>query len=68
MKIKSFYSNKTLLTVFAVLFSFNITAQERTSMIEEVIVTAEKRSESLQDISQAITALSDSDIEESCRA
>tara|TARA_B100000902_G_scaffold128666_1_gene127935 strand:- start:1927 stop:4248 length:2322 start_codon:yes stop_codon:yes gene_type:complete len=64
MKIKSFYSNKTLLTVFAVLFSFNITAQERTSMIEEVIVTAEKRSESLQDISQAITALSDSDIEE----
>jgi iron complex outermembrane receptor protein len=64
MKIKSFYSNKTLITVFAVLFSFNITAQERTSMIEEVIVTAEKRSESLQDISQAITALSDSDIEE----
>jgi len=64
MKIKSFYSNKTLLTVFAVFFSFNITAQERTSMIEEVIVTAEKRSESLQDISQAITALSDSDIEE----
>ena len=33
------------------------------SFIEEVFVTAEKRSESLQDISQAVTALSDEDIE-----
>ena len=33
------------------------------NVIEEVFVTAEKRSESLQDISQAVTAISDQDIE-----
>ena len=33
------------------------------SFIEEVFVTAEKRSESLQDISQAVTAISDEDID-----
>ena len=32
--------------------------------IRDRVVTAEKRSESLQDISQAVTALSESDIEE----
>ena len=40
---------------------FNITAQE--AVIEEVIVTAEKRSESLQDVSKAVTALSSEEIE-----
>ena len=38
----------------------SLVAQE----VEEVVVTAEKRSESLQDISQAVTALTESDIEE----
>ena len=46
------------LSIFAF---FNITAQE--AVIEEVIVTAEKRSESLQDVSKAVTALSSEEIE-----
>ena len=43
------------------MLSFGAYAQNST--IEEVIVSAEKRSESLQDISQAVSALSDSDLE-----
>ena len=58
------FFNKFYITAFALLLSFNLVAQENTLLIEEVIVTAEKRSESLQDISQAITALSGSDLEE----
>ena len=47
---------------FALLFGcIGLSAQD--SFIEEVFVTAEKRSESLQDISQAVTAISDEDIE-----
>ena len=47
---------------FALLFCcIGLSAQD--SFIEEVFVTAEKRSESLQDISQAVTAISDEDIE-----
>ena len=47
---------------FALLFGcISLSAQD--SFIEEVFVTAEKRSESLQDISQAVTAISDEDIE-----
>lgn len=38
-------------------------AQESSSLLEEIIVTAEKRSESLQDLSQAVTALSGEDID-----
>ena len=64
MKITSFYKNKAFIAVYTVLLSFNLLAQDSALTIEEVIVTAEKRSESLQDISQAITALSDSDIED----
>ena len=64
MKITSFYTNKAFIAVYTVLLSFNLLAQDSALTIEEVIVTAEKRSESLQDISQAITALSDSDIED----
>ncbi len=46
----------------ALLFGcIGLSAQD--SFIEEVFVTAEKRSESLQDISQAVTAISDEDIE-----
>ena len=51
---------KAILVTFVGFFGLNIVAQE----VEEVVVTAEKRSESLQDISQAVTALTDSDIEE----
>tara|TARA_X000000950_G_scaffold59050_1_gene71586 strand:+ start:4856 stop:7156 length:2301 start_codon:yes stop_codon:yes gene_type:complete len=48
--------------IFTLLFGcIGLSAQD--SFIEEVFVTAEKRSESLQDISQAVTAISDEDIE-----
>ena len=51
---------KVILASFVSAFGLSLMAQE----VEEVVVTAEKRSESLQDISQAVTALSESDIEE----
>ena len=51
---------KVILASFVGVFGLNLIAQE----VEEVVVTAEKRSESLQDISQAVTALTESDIEE----
>lgn len=38
-------------------------AQDETRVFEEVIVTAEKRNESLQDLSQAVTALSADDLD-----
>ena len=51
----------SLLTV-TFLFNFNyVQSQEQT--IEDVIVTAEKRDESLQTVSQAVTALTDSELE-----
>ena len=52
-----------LLCVTAALTSLNAAAQERKPLLEEIIVTAEKRSESLQDLSQAVTALSGEDID-----
>ena len=53
--------NKIFLYICLLLFGVSVFSQE--SVIEEVFVTAEKRSESLQDISQAVTAISDQDIE-----
>ena len=50
-----------LLSIYLLFFGVDVLSQE--NIIEEVFVTAEKRSESLQDISQAVTALSDEDIE-----
>ena len=41
----------------------NAYSQEEQSVFEEVIVTAEKRDESLQDVSQAVTAITDTEIE-----
>ena len=38
-------------------------ARERAPVLEEIIVTAEKRSESLQELSQAVTALSGEDLD-----
>ena len=43
--------------------AFTGTAQEHQPLLEEIIVTAEKRSESLQDLSQAVTALSGEDLD-----
>ncbi len=55
------FKNKFLMSIPLLLFGISLSAQE--NIIEEVFVTAEKRSESLQDISQAVTALNDRDIE-----
>mgnify|MGYP006082968907 CR=1 FL=1 len=60
MKLSRFL-NKYFLITFAIISSQNILSQE--SYIEDVIVTAEKRSESIQDISQSITALKGSDLD-----
>ena len=48
-----------------ILFSFSnhFFAQDGELVFEEVIVTAEKRDESLQTVSQAVTAITDSEIE-----
>jgi len=40
--------------------SYSVNAQERS--IEEIVVTAEKRTESLQDLSQAVTAITSKDL------
>ena len=50
-----------LCATFAFLMS-PVVAQEKKPLFEEIIVTAEKRAESLQDLSQAVTALSEEDI------
>ena len=54
---------KSYLPVVAFLMSVNVVAQENEAVFEEIIVTAEKRSESLQDISQAVTVLSGKDLD-----
>ena len=59
MKIFNLRNIFSLVLIFA--FNFEVNAQNST--IEEVIVSAEKRDESLQDISQAVSALTDSDLE-----
>ena len=43
-------------------FSLVINAQEISAVIEDIIVTAEKRTESLQDLSQAVTVLTSDDL------
>ena len=42
---------------------FNFDAQAQSSAIEEVIVSAEKRDESLQDVSLSVTALTEQELE-----
>lgn len=50
-------------TFFAFLLSINLFSQEEQYVFEEIIVTAEKRDESLQDLSQAVTVLSAEDLD-----
>ena len=50
-------------TALSVSFCGNAMAQDSNLMFEEVLVTAEKRSESLQDLSQAITVLGGADLD-----
>ena len=52
-----------LLCMISALIPLNAVAQDERPLLEEIIVTAEKRSESLQDLSQAVTALSGEDID-----
>ena len=47
---------------FLFLFNINSLSQEE-QFIEDIIVTAEKRNESLQTVSQAVTAITDSELE-----
>jgi len=60
MNYNIFYKQILLIVSFLFFMTYAF-AQENT--IEEVFVTAEKRSESIQDISQAVTAISSEDIE-----
>ena len=62
MTIKNHLSKTTTLLV-ATIFSISAFAQNNEPMFEEIIVTAEKRSESLQDLSQAVTVLSGIDLD-----
>ena len=48
---------------FAALFMLNFDAYAQNSAIEEVIVSAEKRNESLQDVSLSVTALTEEELE-----
>ena len=60
MNYNLIYKQFLLLASFLFFWTYSF-AQENT--IEEVFVTAEKRSESVQDVSQAVTAISSEDIE-----
>ena len=62
MKLQNFLK-KSYLPVVVFLVSVNVVAQENEAVFEEIIVTAEKRSESLQGISQAITVLNGKDLD-----
>ena len=55
------FINRYFLITFAIFSGQQASAQE--NYIEDVIVTAEKRSESIQDISQSVSALTDSDLD-----
>ena len=48
---------------FALFLSTSLVAQDEQYVFEEIIVTAEKRDESLQDLSQAVTVLSSEDLD-----
>jgi iron complex outermembrane receptor protein len=54
---------KTLSLALSAALCGNAVAQDSNLMFEEVLVTAEKRSESLQDLSQAITVLGGADLD-----
>jgi len=57
---KKSYLNYTLILTLIIFFSGYSASQ---AFLEEVIVTTEKRTESVQDVSQAVTAIASSEIE-----
>ena len=59
----SYIAVKVLSIAVAASLAANISAQDSQPVFEEVLVTAEKRSESLQDLSQAITVLTGEDLD-----
>ena len=59
----SFFTKSLFTFLFLIILSPNLISQDDQRVFEEVIVTAEKRSESLQSVSQAVTAISDSELE-----
>ena len=61
--IYSRISVTTLSVAIAAAISGGAAAQSSSPVFEEVLVTAEKRSESLQDLSQAITVLGGDDLD-----
>jgi len=62
--MKFSFFKKTLFTIlFFTIYAPDISSQNDEPVFEEVIVTAEKRNESLQSVSQAVTAITDSELE-----
>ena len=62
--MKFSFFEKTLFTIlFFTIYAPDISSQNDEPVFEEVIVTAEKRNESLQSVSQAVTAITDSELE-----
>ena len=59
----SFFTKSLFTFLFLIIHSPDLISQDDQRVFEEVIVTAEKRSESLQSVSQAVTAISDSELE-----
>lgn len=57
---KKYFLKHTLILTSALIFSGYTYSQ---AFLEEVIVSAEKRLESVQDVSQAVTAITSSEIE-----
>ena len=53
-----------LLTLVSLAFLFNIELMSQESVIEDIIVTAEKRDESLQTVLQKVTAVTESEFKE----
>ena len=61
MNLRTIFNINFQMLALSFLVSFNISSQEQ--VIEDIIVTAEKRDESLQTVSQAVTAITDSELE-----
>ena len=61
--IKTNHLTKATMLLAASIFTSSSFSQNSEPMFEEIIVTAEKRSESLQDLSQAVTVLSGVDLD-----
>ena len=59
----SFLTKSIFTFLLLIIHAPNSVSQDDQRVFEEVIVTAEKRSESLQSVSQAVTAISDSELE-----